>query len=620
MIATSAMTTFAASTVEVLYDRAKWPRAATLVAVAALGEGCSFLATLSHSRMMIILLAFVPVWALLHSSLKEDQAWLHAGGAFGTYGTTDKHPVEILVAQAEDQFNDLVDRQSKTLAEAEVEYKRRYGREPPPGFDIWFKIAKEANVTIIDDYDTVTQALEPFWGMSAKEMRARVEIAINTDDRIERISIRNHTVSAFQVAWPNYTDQLMQWIRPYLEHLPDMEIAFNGLDEPRVVIPNDMLEYYLHHCPVPNRSGNDTLPAAEVQFHDLSKQNIFEFATLSCPASSPARASPFTPSQPPPHAPPSQPLLPFITNTTLSKDICLHPTYATTNGLFSSPESLRLTTHLLPIFSQAKPSSFQDLLLPSPWYGMNDDTASYSDADDPPWEHKTPALYWSGGTTGGWARDGKWRQLHRLRFVELVNDATRPVQLLRKAAKGRWERYWATMSVLADRVHVRFTRQSSCDAADCADIKAALPFATAEEPRAAAYGSTLLADIDGHGWTERFYRLLGSRSAVLKQTVWREWHDERLVAWYHYFPISVGMEEMPELVRFLTEEEGGRAVAMRVAHRGREWRGGGGKADLRVGFFRVLLEYARLVGEERDGVEEGCGWGRGNGGIGVGVR
>lgn len=48
-----------------------------------------------------------------------------------------EHPIAILMREAEDKWKKMVDRQSRTLGEAVEEYRRRYGRSPPRGFDKW---------------------------------------------------------------------------------------------------------------------------------------------------------------------------------------------------------------------------------------------------------------------------------------------------------------------------------------------------------------------------------------------------------------------------------------------------------------------------------------------------
>lgn len=48
-----------------------------------------------------------------------------------------RHPINVLIDKAEQRWESLLDTQSKTLEEAAGEYKRRYRRNPPLGFDSW---------------------------------------------------------------------------------------------------------------------------------------------------------------------------------------------------------------------------------------------------------------------------------------------------------------------------------------------------------------------------------------------------------------------------------------------------------------------------------------------------
>lgn len=50
----------------------------------------------------------------------------------------EPHPIHGLVADARRKWDAKVARQSTTLNEASDEYRRRYSREPPPGFDKWY--------------------------------------------------------------------------------------------------------------------------------------------------------------------------------------------------------------------------------------------------------------------------------------------------------------------------------------------------------------------------------------------------------------------------------------------------------------------------------------------------
>ena len=47
------------------------------------------------------------------------------------------HPIYELTARAEAAWEQKLKAASKTLPEAVSEYRRRYGRAPPLGFDLW---------------------------------------------------------------------------------------------------------------------------------------------------------------------------------------------------------------------------------------------------------------------------------------------------------------------------------------------------------------------------------------------------------------------------------------------------------------------------------------------------
>jgi hypothetical protein len=49
-----------------------------------------------------------------------------------------KHPIYELIDSAEARWKRKLARQSKTLKQAVNEYKRRYRRPPPKGFDAWY--------------------------------------------------------------------------------------------------------------------------------------------------------------------------------------------------------------------------------------------------------------------------------------------------------------------------------------------------------------------------------------------------------------------------------------------------------------------------------------------------
>ena len=87
-----------------------------------------------------------------------------------------EHPIPRMMAEAEENFKQLLSRQSTTFKKAVAEYKRRYGRDPPKGFDQWWDFAQRNNVKIVDDYDALSEDLAPFWDMSGEEFRTRADV------------------------------------------------------------------------------------------------------------------------------------------------------------------------------------------------------------------------------------------------------------------------------------------------------------------------------------------------------------------------------------------------------------------------------------------------------------
>lgn len=79
--------------------------------------------------------------------------------------TPSRHPISILIKRAQRQWNAKVARQSRTLNEAVKEYRRRYTRNPPKGFDQWWTYVQANRVVLTDEYDQIHRDLEPFWAL-----------------------------------------------------------------------------------------------------------------------------------------------------------------------------------------------------------------------------------------------------------------------------------------------------------------------------------------------------------------------------------------------------------------------------------------------------------------------
>ena len=77
----------------------------------------------------------------------------------------ERHPILELIENAERKWDKLVKKQSKTLREAALEYKKRYLRNPPKGFDKWWEYAQRNNIVLKDEYDQIFRDIQPFWAM-----------------------------------------------------------------------------------------------------------------------------------------------------------------------------------------------------------------------------------------------------------------------------------------------------------------------------------------------------------------------------------------------------------------------------------------------------------------------
>lgn len=513
------------------------------------------------------------------------------------FASHELHPIELLVNEANEDFQSMVAGQSRTLPDAIAEYERRYRMEPPPGFDLWFKLAVESNCTIVDNFDTIMQTLEPFWGITAKEMRARADMFTQVPLAKWASRDKKPVKLSDSLVLGGFNDVLGGWFERFKDILPDMEITINGLAEPRVIVPSDRLDHLVRTCPRVDSAATDDQQRKPLEIMNLGKDKSWQIGTRSCPENSPSRSI-LLPAQ--------EEGLQFVGNVTKSKDVCEAPEAAMSHAMFLAPYNLKVTDTLVPIFSHGKPSSSQDILYPSPDYVEGYWNNDYNETEDPLWENKTNQLYWTGSDTGGYAKGDNWRHFHRQRFVDMVTNGNNEISILQRVKSGRfgkstrWAELKQTMASLSDLIHVHFTSMDICEGTACGEEMKALPVGKGEA-RSAGYGSKFLFDVDGMGRTQRYYRLLGSRSTVLKQTMYQEWHDDRIVPWVHFVPVSLGMGELPELLNFLAKDEKGQAIAKNIADAGREWQQTAlREKDMDLAFLRILLEYGRLVSDERD--------------------
>ena len=518
------------------------------------------------------------------------------------------HPIRHLAAEAEVKFHAMVKKQSRTLEECCIEYERRYGRKPPPHFDKWFRAAQKQGFLLVDEFDAMMTPMKPFWGVAPSDIRARLDsmIVASQGEGVCRFTVSHGDNSSFTNPENWMGSTFNDWFdSEILKTLPDLTLVVNTMDEPKVVVPHDMLSHALeiartsHEGPILPGKRPDL--AQHVDRLNIGRQNTWDTLSLSCSPNTVARdfslqatGSPFLTE------------MGFLSNLTLSKDVCEFPELHNIHAGLRHPSSMMITQALVPVFSQAKASCFNDLLYPSPFYAEKLRTAEYKEQQDMDWEKKENIVYWTGSNTGGQSTSENWRFLQRQRLALMAMNESLPIKLLRSQQFDKTSSEWvsidSTMADISNFTRVRISAAVQCDHAACMEQEDELKIkAGTRDDITDGYKARYNLDIDGNGLSGRFYRLLMSKSAVLKQTLYQEWHDDWLIPWFHYIPISMDLRDFPEIVRYLTQEPEGQALGLKVAKNSYEWsRRVLRSEDMRLVWWRLMLEYGRLVNDDRD--------------------
>jgi hypothetical protein len=526
------------------------------------------------------------------------------------------HPAAQLINTAETEFQSVLSRQSTSLAGAVSEYRRRYGIAPPPHFDKWYEFAVRNNVVMIDEYDMINEMLLPFWAIQPATIRSRITRELGSEDSaLIGVAIRNGEVVNIENGDDWQRDATTKMMDQFVKYLPDMNLGFNIHDEPRVVVSDSLL------ASIVNKARGEVLPRVAKQmaprnsfsdrpeemndgkrfmetyvsnFNRFAHQQTWTHSRLSCPIDSQAQTmEDYSPDNLTAYA--TGPLQ-YVYNTTAFSDICISPSLSSTFGFFERPNAFNIIHELVPIFSQSKISSFQDILYPSPWYWVG--KVKYNSLRDTTWENKSNALYWRGSTTGGFSRNGGWRRQHRQHIVRRLN-APDKAQLIDDTTHAVTEIDRRSLKHLID---VHFSHIGQCDPSDC-DAQQEFFHVTDRVDGQDAWYFKHLLDMDGNAFSGRFYSFLKSRSLTYKMAIFREWHAEWLKPWVHYIPLSLRGDEHLDLVRWFSGggdgkvgkggngDSEGEKKAREIAERSSEWHDKVLRnVDFEAWLFRLLLE------------------------------
>lgn len=179
------------------------------------------------------------------------------------------HPVYQLIKDAREHWDAKVAKQSKTLKEAVEEYRRRYHRNPPKGFDKWWDYVvyvslfltgcNEADtdstndVQMPDEYDQIMKDLLPFYALSPKDLKNRLEETAQMPDtyvvRVRHGSIRSTArfdADVIAGADDRQGGQI-DLLRPVARYLPDLMAVYSVHDTPSQLLSWDHRRELMDH-------------------------------------------------------------------------------------------------------------------------------------------------------------------------------------------------------------------------------------------------------------------------------------------------------------------------------------------------------------------------------------
>ncbi|OJJ04003.1 hypothetical protein ASPVEDRAFT_43451 [Aspergillus versicolor CBS 583.65] len=547
-----------------------------------------------------------------------------------------KHRIDWLIHDAEREWERLLLQRSHRLEDAARQYRKRRNRHPPPGFDTWFAFAQEKNATIIEDlFDQIYIDISPYWALRPQEMRRR---AAGWDPRIV---LRNHTLTGVGSTGPGWMDGWSDLISTIAQFLPDMDIPLNGMDEPRLIIPWENLTESIaqdraNQLFIPSEAAVDeymTLPPFDPENPPENAMPPFigadhafwEIMRHACPPESPGRTSNIAKLDF--EHPPAEfyhyrnfSSTGYVEDFERSKDPCWRAELQALHGSFIEPLSISTSHELVPLFGGSKLTVNNEILIPPVMYWADNPLFSGGADHGGPWAEKQDGVVWRGIASGGRNRPDTWTGYQRHRLLSMLNG-TQVAQTDGSSSHGvnfrqpNYEYYdvWAGLDNNLPQWLDEHADTGFLDLVCSPDYPGAAPHCpytdpyytlVAGIPMNEMFNYKYLPDVDGNSFSGRYRGFLLSTSLPIKATVYKEWHDTRLIPWAHFVPMdSLYMDLYGILSYFIGygEHAGHDAQAEKIAMNGKRWAEEVLRPeDMQVYMLRLLLEYARLSDDRRD--------------------
>ncbi|KAJ3975638.1 glycosyl transferase family 90-domain-containing protein [Lentinula raphanica] len=515
------------------------------------------------------------------------------------------HPIFELMNRAEEAWGEKLRKASTSLDEAIGEYRRRYRRNPPKGFDKWWDYVQKHDVQLPDEYDQIHHDLEPFWGLQPSYL---LELQMERESKEDTYTIGKNAEGKLDVLKTAFhegaydqlivgANEVVDILRDIEDELPSFRATFTPHDSPNLMTDFVVKGTLLEAASTNSYISKDQLPP------------IHRLGWLSaCDPESPARRINFDLDEPRPPKPGKT----FIHNHRLSMDPCLHPELFWVHGQFVShtmPGPNPYET-MIPEFASCSTFLHHNIRFPTP-YGWVEDI--YPRSDDPDFDDKNDErLLWRGTNTGiHHSPRSRWQSAHRNTLVRVTNEVNGTLDILMPPKPGYEDqpvdnphkiRRARINPAMMDAAFVR--GPSQCEEPTCSYMKRIYDYKKLQSIADAGNYKYVL-DIDGNGWSGRFKRLMTSNSLVFKSTIYPEWFIDRVEPWVHYIPIQVDLSDLYDSLMFFRGDPNGEGaheeLARKIALQGREWsKKYWRREDIIAYFYRLFLEYTRLMSLDRE--------------------
>ncbi|KAK0387139.1 hypothetical protein NLU13_5452 [Sarocladium strictum] len=562
--------------------------------------------------------------------------------------TFQRHPLSDLIYKAhveEDRWLKQV-KTSRDLPVAVQAYQDRHeGRKPPPYFHEWYKLAK--STVMVDEFRQIDRDLAPFHRVPAKYLRQRIRIMSDVPG-IATIIIKSGEVSHKDTGdkkTDSELDELVRIISTFSKFLPNMIIPINLSSMPRVlpswneaqstarVDLSTVVDFLQSRSSVEGIGADESKrEGGSDQISLLSARDLQDMHLAACPPTSRSRTSPhwrisdFCFACARRHS-----KGPIMTKWDKSLEICHQPDIYHLHGFFMATPEATPFKELLPLFSPSKMDGFSDILFPLP-----STVAHGTDSAKSFWDRKSE-LYWRGKVGEHTLDSQALRGSHKIRLMHLVTEPEPDEEMTmvlplpgmveeknqdqnkkkgRKKAKDEfgYERVLAKDSRNISSFNLQLEQNGPCLDPVCAIAKETFSVATQSEPSEPFEHRYILLTDEENGPPQDVIGVLKSESVPFLSTTFRTWYTERLIPWLHFVPIDTRFQALHTTITYFTGTEGRPALNGRdtkledhlndakwIANQGRKWADTAlGQKDLKVYMFRLLLEWGRLIDDERD--------------------